>query len=663
VKIVLGAVVMTMCAALAAAQAPSGNHTYAVTYVRTDRQLKIGISFGAKYYSYNETSQNTQDHLIQKLNAKGFFHVEELKGACCKITIELLELAQGESKWKAGFDLSATVTLADAKGQQLYFKGYRGEGRTAGITGKSLLDRAADNLAENIVNDTELIRLLTEKSAADTVVPPVAAPTEARIGSIPDGGEIEINEAYSGNTPSTFSLAPGEYRIAINKDGYGKWERSVKVGAGAAISINAELVAIAAATQVAPAPAPNVSPETEKARPAPPPTAVAAPAAQPVPEAPPTAAPSPADHALALYRQCVAGIGDGSLIIFTLNTVSQAKDIAPPVVSEIGFARGLEIKKGEVIALPHAIDAAGPIASVFHAGEVGGKKAYYAAVKPGPIRLFSALWFKEGTYLLTQGTHLDVQPGRSYVLGDITVEMNSAEGMAFGNTVGSAVLKWSKNDNLAVWFETNYCRKAPPNRFVSVTVPPKPILAFKGVYMKSFADGNFYSFADFRTDEELILAVDDPKDDPGNRQNAISELGSRKCKAAVNSLVKCLADPESKVREAAVEALGSIGGDDATKALKQVAAENANESLGNKALAALENIEADARLAAVKKLTDQAALADIAKTDRAPRVRGAAVQKLTDQALLADIEKNDKDADVRALAHNRLNHLVRAEQK
>ena len=369
------------------------------------------------------------------------------------------------------------------------------------------------------------------------------------------------------------------------------------------------------------------------------------------------APPSPDDHALALYRQCIAAIGDGSLVLFALNTTSQISGVAAPQVSFIGLAHGLEIRGGDVIALRHAIDAPGPIASVYYAGELDGKKVYYAAVKPGPMRLFSGLWFDNGTNLYTQGVTLDVRAGQEYVLGDITVELISDSGMVVGNQAGSAVLQWSKDGKLAPWFAASYLRKASPDRFVATDVPPKPILAFKGIILHAFADGNDYSMSDFRTDQELISAINDPKDDLGDRQNAIRELGNRKSKAAVSSLLKCLDDPELKIREATIEALGKIGGEDATKALKDVAAGNPDEGLRSKALQALDNIDTNLRLAAIEKLTDQAALANIAKTDKAPSVRGAAVQKLTDEALLADIKKNDGDRNVQALAYNRLIEL------
>jgi DNA-binding beta-propeller fold protein YncE len=78
--------------------------------------------------------------------------------------------------------------------------------------------------------------------SAPAQAPSGAAMIDVKVVSAPAGGEIEIDGALSGTTPSTFKLAPGEYRIAIIKDGHKKWERNVKVSVGAPIVVTAALV-------------------------------------------------------------------------------------------------------------------------------------------------------------------------------------------------------------------------------------------------------------------------------------------------------------------------------------------------------------------------------------------------------------------------------------
>ena len=62
------------------------------------------------------------------------------------------------------------------------------------------------------------------------------------VASAPDGGEIEVDGEFMGNTPSVLELDPGEHSIAVRKAGYKPWEKKLKVTAGE-IKLNAELEA------------------------------------------------------------------------------------------------------------------------------------------------------------------------------------------------------------------------------------------------------------------------------------------------------------------------------------------------------------------------------------------------------------------------------------
>ena len=61
------------------------------------------------------------------------------------------------------------------------------------------------------------------------------------INSNPEGAEIEIDGAFSGTTPRTKRLDPGEYKIKIIMNGYKSWERKIRVEAGEEIPIAVEL--------------------------------------------------------------------------------------------------------------------------------------------------------------------------------------------------------------------------------------------------------------------------------------------------------------------------------------------------------------------------------------------------------------------------------------
>jgi hypothetical protein len=64
-------------------------------------------------------------------------------------------------------------------------------------------------------------------------------------------------------------------------------------------------------------------------------------------------------------------------------------------------------------------------------------------------------------------------------------------------------------------------------------------------------------------------------------------------------------------------------------------------------------------MSALARLTDQALLADVARTAGEWRVRSAAVSKITDPAVLAAIARDDRVDNVRAAAIRRLEELSR----
>ncbi len=76
-------------------------------------------------------------------------------------------------------------------------------------------------------------------SVAKTDASP-ATSAEFDIRSTPDGCDIEIDGAFSGDTPSVVSVAAGEHTITVKKKGYAPWERKVRVSSGR-VSIKAEL--------------------------------------------------------------------------------------------------------------------------------------------------------------------------------------------------------------------------------------------------------------------------------------------------------------------------------------------------------------------------------------------------------------------------------------
>jgi len=62
------------------------------------------------------------------------------------------------------------------------------------------------------------------------------------VDSTPAGADIEIDGAFSGNTPSTLSISAGSHDIAVKKKGFADWTKKMNV-TGGSIHLNAELEA------------------------------------------------------------------------------------------------------------------------------------------------------------------------------------------------------------------------------------------------------------------------------------------------------------------------------------------------------------------------------------------------------------------------------------
>ncbi len=64
--------------------------------------------------------------------------------------------------------------------------------------------------------------------------------SKVSVTSLPAGADIEVNGAFVGNTPSAIHLEPGDYMVVVKKDGYGSWERKIRV-TGGEVNLVAEL--------------------------------------------------------------------------------------------------------------------------------------------------------------------------------------------------------------------------------------------------------------------------------------------------------------------------------------------------------------------------------------------------------------------------------------
>jgi PEGA domain len=61
------------------------------------------------------------------------------------------------------------------------------------------------------------------------------------VKSTPSGADIEVDGNFMGNTPSDLKLSPGEHKIAVSKNGFTSWERTMKINAGGNVTLNPTL--------------------------------------------------------------------------------------------------------------------------------------------------------------------------------------------------------------------------------------------------------------------------------------------------------------------------------------------------------------------------------------------------------------------------------------
>jgi len=70
--------------------------------------------------------------------------------------------------------------------------------------------------------------------------PSAPVQTSLAIDSTPAGADVEIDDSFVGNTPSSVSVAPGSHKISVKKKGYADWTKTLNV-TGGTVHLNAEL--------------------------------------------------------------------------------------------------------------------------------------------------------------------------------------------------------------------------------------------------------------------------------------------------------------------------------------------------------------------------------------------------------------------------------------
>jgi hypothetical protein len=60
------------------------------------------------------------------------------------------------------------------------------------------------------------------------------------VNSTPKGADIEIDENFVGNSPSTVQVTTGQHTITVKKKGFTDWSRKINV-TGGSIHVDADL--------------------------------------------------------------------------------------------------------------------------------------------------------------------------------------------------------------------------------------------------------------------------------------------------------------------------------------------------------------------------------------------------------------------------------------
>jgi hypothetical protein len=132
----------------------------------------------------------------------------------------------------------------------------------AGVTGQpvSVGDKERNEIPAGVATQTARSEETDPKAAkasaktapaAAPAADPSAAPTptvtvaEAEsiiaLVSTPAGADVNVDDAFVGNTPATLKLKPGKHTIKVSMTGYKDWSREMTVLSGSQVSLAATM--------------------------------------------------------------------------------------------------------------------------------------------------------------------------------------------------------------------------------------------------------------------------------------------------------------------------------------------------------------------------------------------------------------------------------------
>jgi PEGA domain len=107
---------------------------------------------------------------------------------------------------------------------------------------KGWMSLDSNNVLENLILNSLSKDLLRTPSGEPAVLSTAnEKQSSLSITSLPSAGEIELDGAFVGTTPSQLSVRSGEHFISVRKDGYLLWIRKILVQPDSKISVHADL--------------------------------------------------------------------------------------------------------------------------------------------------------------------------------------------------------------------------------------------------------------------------------------------------------------------------------------------------------------------------------------------------------------------------------------
>jgi serine protease Do len=116
-------------------------------------------------------------------------------------------------------------------------------GEVVGVNTMKVVETGVSGINFSLAS-SEISRLLKARFGATlgNASEPAPSSSVVDITSTPDGADIEIDGAFSGDTPAKLNLSPGDHTITVKKTGYQPWERKMHLVPGS-VTLKADLQA------------------------------------------------------------------------------------------------------------------------------------------------------------------------------------------------------------------------------------------------------------------------------------------------------------------------------------------------------------------------------------------------------------------------------------